>query len=123
LDKKRCYGSYTELIENELKLPEGERMDFVSVCTPNNWHYPIAKALLEAGFNVMCEKPMTINVAEAKSLVQIVKQSKCVFGLMHNYPGYPMVKLARDMVRGGRFGAVRKVVVKYPQGWLATALE
>ncbi|MBE0537516.1 MAG: Gfo/Idh/MocA family oxidoreductase [Phycisphaerae bacterium] len=123
LDKKRCYGTYKELIEKELQLPEGERMDFVAVCTPNNWHYPIARALLEAGFHVMCEKPMTLTVAEARSLVEIVKKTKCVFGLMHNYTGYPMVKLARDMVRGGRLGAVRKIVVKYPQGWLATAIE
>ena len=123
LDRKRCYGTYTELIAKELKLPPGERMDFVAVCTPNNWHYVIAKALLEAGFHVMCEKPMTLTVAEARSLVKIVKQTKRVFGLMHNYTGYPMVKLARDMVRGDRFGKVRKIVVKYPQGWLATALE
>ncbi|MBN1816886.1 MAG: Gfo/Idh/MocA family oxidoreductase [Sedimentisphaerales bacterium] len=123
LDKKRCYGTYKEMIEKESKLPLGERMDFVAVTTPNNWHFPIAKALLEAGFHVMCEKPMTINVAEAKELVQIVRKSKCVFGLMHNYTGYPMVKLARDMVRGGKYGKVRKIVVKYPQGWLATALE
>jgi len=123
LDPKRCYGTYEEMIEKELKLPVGERMDFVAVCTPNNWHFPIAKALLEAGFHVMCEKPMTINVAQARQLVQIVKKTRRVFGLMHNYTGYPMVKLARDMVRGGRFGKVRKIVVKYPQGWLATALE
>ena len=123
LDRKRCYGTYTELIEKELLLPEGERMDFVAVCVPNNWHYPIAKDLLEAGFHVMCEKPMTLTVAEARSLVAIVKKTKRVFGLMHNYTGYPMVKLARDLVQGGKFGAVRKIVVKYPQGWLATALE
>ena len=123
LDKKRCYGTYKEMIEQELQLSEGERMDFVAVCTPNNWHYPIASALLEAGFHVMCEKPMTLTVAESRSLVNIVKKSGQVFGLMHNYTGYPMVKLARDMVKGGKFGPVRKIVVKYPQGWLATALE
>jgi predicted dehydrogenase len=123
LDKKRCYGTYTEMIEKELQLPDGERMDFVAVCTPNNWHYPIARALLEAGFHVMCEKPMTLTVAEARSLVDVVKKTGRVFGLMHNYTGYPMVKLARDMVKGGRFGPVRKIVVKYPQGWLATAIE
>ena len=119
----RVYSHYKELIAAELKLPVGERMDFVSVCVPNNWHYPIAKDLLEAGFHVMCEKPMTINVAEAKSLVQIVKKTKRVFGLMHNYTGYPMVKLARDMVKKGDLGKVRKIVVQYPQGWLATAIE
>ena len=123
VDPKRAYNSCDELIEKELQLPEGERMDFVSVCTPNNFHFPIAKALLEAGFHVMCEKPMTLTVQEARDLVKIVKKSKKVFGLMHNYTGYPMVKLAKDMVKKGEIGKIRKVVVQYPQGWLATALE
>ena len=123
LDPKRTYNTYEELIEKELQLPEGERMDFVSVCTPNNFHFPIAKALLEAGFHVMCEKPMTLTVKEARDLVKIVKKSRKVFGLMHNYTGYPMVKLAKDMVKNGEIGKIRKVVVQYPQGWLATALE
>ncbi len=123
LNPSRVYSSYKEMINAERKLPEGERMDFVSVCTPNNWHFPMAKELLEAGFHVMCEKPMTISVVEAKSLVKIVKKTKRVFGLMHNYTGYPMVKLARDMVRSGEIGEIRKIVVQYPQGWLATALE
>ncbi len=123
LDPKRVYDNYKEMIEGELKLPEGERIDFVSITTPNNWHFPIAKAFLEAGFHVMCEKPMTFNVTEAKELQKIVKKSKKVFGLMHNYTGYPMVKLARDMARGGELGEIRKIVVQYPQGWLATAIE
>ena len=123
LDSKRVYGTYQQMIERELKLPEGERIDFVSITTPNNWHFPIAKDFLEAGFHVMCEKPMTLNVKEAKDLKQIVKKSRKVFGLMHNYTGYPMVKLARDMARGGELGKVRKIVVQYPQGWLSTALE
>jgi predicted dehydrogenase len=123
LNPARVYSDYKEMIAAEQKLPEGERMDFVSVCTPNNWHYPMAKDLLEAGFHVMCEKPMTISVDEAKSLVQIVEKTKRVFGLMHNYTGYPMVKLAREMVKKGQIGNVRKIVVQYPQGWLATPLE
>lgn len=123
LDPKRCYRTYEELIEKELKLPEGVRMDFVAVTTPNNWHYPIAKELLEAGFHVMCEKPMTISVKEARDLVKIVRKIRRVFGLMHNYTGYPMVKLARDMVKKGELGKIRKIVVQYPQGWLATAIE
>ena len=123
IDRKRAYGTYQEMIEEELKLPEGERVDFVSVCTPNNWHFPIAKAFLEAGFNVVCEKPMTMTVKEAKELKAIVKASKKVFALMHNYTGYPMVKLARDMVKGGEIGKVRKVISQYPQGWLATAVD
>jgi len=123
LDPKRVYGTYEQMIEKELKLPEGERIDFVTITTPNNWHFPIAKDFLNAGFHVMCEKPMTINVKEAKELVKLVKENRSVFGLMHNYTGYPMVKLARDMVRAGDLGKIRKVVVQYPQGWLATALE
>jgi predicted dehydrogenase len=111
------------MIEKEQQLPEGERMDFAVVCTPNNWHFPIAKALLEAGFHVMCEKPMTIDTKQARELAVIVKKTKRVFGLMHNYTGYPMVKLAKDMVQQGKLGKIRKVVVQYPQGWLATALE
>ncbi|MEJ2700996.1 MAG: Gfo/Idh/MocA family oxidoreductase [Sedimentisphaerales bacterium] len=123
LDSKRVYGTYQQMIEGETKLPEGERIDFVSVTTPNNWHFPIARDFLEAGFHVMCEKPMTLNAKEAKELMQVVRKTRKVFGLMHNYTGYPMVKLARDMARGGELGKVRKIVVQYPQGWLATALE
>ena len=85
LPSKRVYNTYTEMIEKELALPADERIDFVSITTPNNWHFPIAKDFLEAGFHVMCEKPMTINVAEAKKLKQIVKKTRKVFGLMHNY--------------------------------------
>ena len=123
LDSRRVYGTYQALIEKETALPAGERMDFVSVCTPNNWHFPIARDLLKAGFHVMCEKPMTLNVKEARELVRLVKKSRRVFGLMHNYTGYPMVKLARDVVKRGDLGKIRKVVVRYPQGWLSTALE
>ncbi len=123
LDPKRVYGTYQQMIEKELKLPEGERIDFVTITTPNNWHFPIAKDFLNAGFHVMCEKPMTISSKEAKELVKLVKEKRLVFGLMHNYTGYPMVKLARDMVKAGDLGKIRKIVVQYPQGWLATALE
>ncbi|MHC4397284.1 MAG: Gfo/Idh/MocA family protein [Planctomycetota bacterium] len=123
LNSKRVYRNYEEMIERELKLPEGERIDFVSITTPNNWHFPIARDFLKAGFHIMCEKPMTFNVKEARALQKIVKKSRKVFGLMHNYTGYPMVKLARDLARGGELGKIRKIVVQYPQGWLATPLE
>ena len=96
LDPKRVYRTYQEMIAGELTLPKEERIDFVSVCTPNHTHFPIAKAFLEAGFNVMCEKPMTLTVAEAEELEALVKKTKLTFGLMHTYTGYPMVKLARD---------------------------
>lgn len=123
LDPKRVYTDYETMIQKELALPADERIDFVAVTTPNNWHFPIAKAFLEAGFHVMCEKPMTLTVQEALELEKIVKETKLVFGLMHNYTAYPMVKLARDMVKQGDLGKVLKVVVQYPQGWLARAIE
>jgi len=123
LNSKRVYGTYKEMIEKELNLLEGERVDFVSVTVLNNWHFPIASDLLKAGFHVMCEKPMTLNVKEARALQKLVKKSRKVFGLMHNYTGYPMVKLARDLVRQGELGKIRKIIVQYPQGWLATAME
>ncbi len=123
LDTRRVYGTYNQMIDRELKLPEGQRIDFVSITTPNNWHFPIARDFLNAGFHVMCEKPMTFNVKEARALQEIVKKTRKVFGLMHNYTGYPMVKLARDIVKQGELGKIRKIVVQYPQGWLATALE
>ncbi|MDZ8118607.1 Gfo/Idh/MocA family protein [Pontiella agarivorans] len=123
IDKNRTYNDVQSMIDGELALPADERIDFVSVCTPNHTHFPIAKAFLEAGFNVMCEKPMTLTVEEAEELKTIVQKSKKVFGLMHNYTAYPMVKLAKDMVKDGDIGKVRKVIVQYPQGWLARATE
>lgn len=123
LPANRVYGTYQEMIAGELALPAAERIDFVTIVTPNKSHFPIAKAFLEAGFHVYCEKPMTMDVAEAKALQEVVKKSGKVFGLNHNYTGYPMVKLARDMVRKGEIGAIRKIVVQYPQGWLARAEE
>jgi predicted dehydrogenase len=123
LDPKRVYSDYKEMIKAESALPVGQRVDFVSVTTPNNWHFPIARDFLLAGIHVMCEKPMTLTSDEGKELQKIVKDKKLVFGLMHNYTGYPMAKLARDMVKKGDLGKIRKIVVQYPQGWLATALE
>jgi predicted dehydrogenase len=123
LDPQRVYSTYTEMIAKELALPKEERVDFISVCTPNHTHFPIAKACLEAGFNVLCEKPMTLTVEEAEELAALVKKSGKVFGLMHNYTAYPMVKLAKDMVAQGDLGKIRKVVVQYPQGWLFQLIE
>lgn len=123
LPENRVYLSFEEMIEKEKALPEGERMDFVSIVTPNHMHFPPAKMALENGFHVMCDKPMTLNLEEAKELAQIVEKSGLVFGLTHNYTGYPMVKEARDMVRNGKLGKIRKVVVEYPQGWLSKKEE
>ncbi len=118
LNPSRVYDTYQDLINGELKLPKGERADFVAICTPNYTHFPIAKMCLENGFNVMCEKPMTITVKEAEELASLVKKTKLTFGVMHTYVGYPMVKLARDMVARGDLGKIAKVVVQYPQGWM-----
>ena len=111
------------MLQKEAALPVGERMDFVTIVTPNHLHFPMAKACLEAGFHVYCEKPMTFNLDEAKQLADIVKKSGLVFGLNHNYTGYPMVKEARNLVRSGVLGKIRKVVVEYPQGWLSNKVE
>ena len=118
IEPSRSYRSYGEMIRGELALPAGERIDFVSICTPNDSHHAIAKACMEAGFHVMCEKPVTMDSSEAEDLAAVAKKTKRVFGLMHTYTGYPMVKLARDMVAAGDLGGIRKVVVQYPQGWL-----
>ncbi len=123
LDPSRVYGSYKEMAEEESKLPLGERIDFVSIVTPNSTHFDIAKTFIEAGFHVVCDKPMTMTVDEAEELCRLVKKHDTIFALTHNYTGYPMVKQARKLIADGKLGTVRKVVVEYPQGWLATFLE
>lgn len=123
LPADRCYGSYQEMIKAEAALPADQRMDFVAIVTPNHMHFPPAKMALEHGFHVLSDKPATFNLAEAKKLAAIVKKSKLLYGLTHNYTGYPLVKEGKDMIASGKFGKIRKVVVEYPQGWLATRLE
>ncbi|MEY3774894.1 MAG: hypothetical protein RLZZ129_1674 [Verrucomicrobiota bacterium] len=120
---ERAYGSYVEMAKAEAKMPADKRLDFVVIVTPNHQHFPPAKLFLEAGFNVILDKPATFNLAEAKQLRAIVKKSKKVFVLTHNYTGNVMVKQARELVRNGTVGDIRKVVVEYPQGWLSTFLE
>ena len=123
LDADRVYDSFEQMITQEKARPDGDRIDFVSICTPNYLHFAPAKMALENGFHVICDKPMTLNLQEAKDLADIVEKSGLVFGLTHNYTGYPMVKQARDMVKNGILGKIRKVVVEYPQGWLSRAEE
>ena len=123
IDPQRSYGDFKEMMVREAERPAEERMDFVAVATPNHTHYPIAKAALAAGFPVMSDKPATFNLAEAKELQAIVQETGLVYGLTHNYTGYPMVKEARHLVRSGAFGAIRRVVVEYVQGWLAEREE
>ncbi len=119
----RAYGSYAEMAKAEAARPAGERLDFVVIVTPNHQHFGPAKLFLEAGFHVVCDKPVSFNLAEAKALRKIVAKSGRIFALTHNYTGNTMVKQAREFVRTGRLGAIRKVVVEYPQGWLSTLLE
>ena len=119
----RAYGSYREMIDAEKKLPEGERVDFVSVATPNHTHFEIAKAFAEAGFNVVCDKPMTFDLAQAEQLAEVAKKSGVVFAVSHNYTGYPLVRQAREMIKAGELGEIQAVRAFYIQGWLRTRLE
>ncbi len=123
LPADRCYGSYEEMMESEVKRPVEERFDFLSIVTPNYMHFPPAKMALEHGFHVLSDKPATFNLAEAKELSGLVQKSQLLYGLTHNYTGYPLIKQAREMVASGVLGKIRKVVVEYPQGWLSTHLE
>jgi predicted dehydrogenase len=120
---ERAYGSYQEMVAAESKRSAGERIDFVSVATPNHTHFEIAKAFAEAGFNVMCDKPLTFDLAQAEELAKVVQKAGVVFGVTHNYTGYPLVRQARDTVRAGELGEVNAVRAFYVQGWLRTRLE
>jgi predicted dehydrogenase len=123
LDETRVYGSYQEMARVEAKMPASHRLDFVVIVTPNHQHFPPAKLFLESGFNVVLDKPATFDLAEAVKLRAIVRKSKKVLVLTHNYTGNVMVKQARELVANGTVGDIRKVVVEYPQGWLSTFLE
>ena len=123
LDPARVYGSYKEMAKAEARKPASQRLDFVVIVTPNHQHFPPAKLFLETGFNVVLDKPATFDLAEAVKLRAIVKKSKKVLVLTHNYTGNVMVKQARELVENGSVGDIRKVVVEYPQGWLSTFLE
>ena len=118
LPEDRIYGSYQEMMEREAVLPEGERMDFVSIVTPNDMHFAPALLALEKGFDVAMDKPMTYTLDEAKQLRDKVKESGRLLLLTHTYTGYPMVKEARERVRRGDLGKIRLIYVEYPQGWL-----
>jgi len=120
---QRAYGSYHELLVSETRLPPDQRVDFVTVATPNHTHYEIAKAAVEAGFNVMCDKPMTFNLDQAEKLVAAVESSGVVFALTHNYTGHPLVRQAREMILGGELGEIQAIRSFYIQGWLRTRLE
>ena len=123
LDPRRVYPDYQTMAQAETRLPAGQRIDFVSVVTPNHLHFPVATAFLEAGFNVVCDKPMTFDLKEALTLCDLVKRCGKVFALTHNYTGYPMVKEARELVRSGALGNILKVIAEYSQGWLLGPID
>ena len=119
----RAYGSYQEMIEKESALPADQRIDFVSIATPNHMHFPVAKAAVQAGFNVVCDKPMTFDLKEAEELAALVAKSNVVFAVSHNYTGYPLVRQARAMIAAGELGEIQAIRSNYIQGWLRTRLE
>jgi len=123
IDESRAYGSYEEMFDAESKLPDDTRIDFVSVTTPNHTHFEIAQAAVEAGFNVICDKPMTFDLTQAEALQAAVEESDVVFAVSHNYTGYPLVRQARQMILNGELGEIQAIRVQYIQGWLRTKLE
>jgi predicted dehydrogenase len=118
---ERAYGSFAELFAEEAK--RADKVDFVSITTPNHVHFPAAKAAAEAGFNVVCDKPLTFDLAEAEQLAAVVKKTGVVFGVTHNYTGYPLVRQAREMILNGELGEINAVRAFYIQGWLRDPLE
>ncbi|MCA9085727.1 MAG: Gfo/Idh/MocA family oxidoreductase, partial [Planctomycetaceae bacterium] len=123
IPETRAYTSYQEMLKSESALPESERIDFVSIATPNHTHFEIAKAAAEAGFNVICDKPMTFDMDQAEELVKVVENSGVVFAVSHNYTGYPLVRQAREMILSGELGEIQAIRSNYIQGWLRTRLE
>jgi predicted dehydrogenase len=123
LDLARVYGSFQEMAGAERQISADRRLDFVVIVTPNHQHFSPAKLFLESGFHVVLDKPATFNLAEARKLRTIVRRTKKILVLTHNYTGNVMVKQARDLVRAGKLGRIRKVVVEYPQGWLSSRIE
>ena len=119
----RTYASFEEMAQREAERPEGDRIDFVSIVTPNHLHFPVAKAFIERGIHVVCDKPLTTTLEDAEELCRLVKAHDVVFALTHPYTAYPMVRQARALVQDGALGVVRKVIVEYSQGWLSTPLE
>ena len=123
LPPNRSYGTFNEMVTEELRLSTEERMHFVVIATPNHLHFPVAESSLQAGFHVVSDKPVTFDLGEARTLRALAAEKDLLFGLTHNYTGYPMVKEARELIRTGALGSIRRVIVEYIQGWLAERLE
>ena len=120
---ERAYGSMAELVASEKKLPDDQRIDFVGIATPNHTHFDIAMQAIEAGFNVVCDKPMTFDLAQAEKLAAAVDRAGVVFAVTHTYTGYPLVRQAREMILAGELGEIQAMRSCYLQGWLRTRLE
>lgn len=123
LDLGRVYDSFERMADAEAARPEGDRLDFVSVVTPNHMHAPAARAFLERGFHVVCDKPLATTLADAEMLCRVAAEHGRVFAVTHNYAGYPMIKQARALVAAGELGTVRRIIVEYVQDWLGQPLE
>ncbi len=123
IPSERAYGSYQDLIESELRRSPDTRVDFISVATPNHAHFEIARRAVQAGFNVICDKPLTLNVTQAQELAEAVAAAGVVFAVTHNYTGYPLVRQARQMILSGELGEIQATRASYIQGWLRTRLE
>ena len=123
LTDSRNHARWQDLLEDELRRPRDERIDMVSIVTPNHLHYEVARTFTEAGFHVVCDKPLCHTSEQAEALVRLSREHGTVFGVTYNYTGYPMVRQAREMARSGALGTLRKVVVEYHQGWLAHNVE
>jgi predicted dehydrogenase len=122
-DMKRCYRDVESLVKGELALPAGERMEMVTIVTPNYLHHPFARMLLENNIHVMCEKPMTVTVDEALELENLVKKNKLTFALTHTYTGYPMVRQMRELIAGGALGTIQRIDAQYYQGWVNSIIH
>ncbi len=121
--ENRIYGSWQEMVEAESQMPEDQRLDFISVVTPNHLHHPVSMAFIEKGFNVACDKPLCHTVEQAMEIVNAARDNDVIFAVTYNYTGYPMVKQAKAMVDAGELGEIRKIIVEYPQGWLAAPID
>lgn len=119
----RCYQDIDKFIEGELALPSNERIEVVSIVTPNHLHYTFAKKLIKNGFHVVCEKPMTMTVEEAEELARLVEEKKVVFALTHTYTGYPMVRQMKEMIKSGILGNIQRIDAQYYQGWINSIIH
>jgi len=123
ISPERCYPDIDKFIKGELALPDNKRIQAVSIVTPNHLHYPFAKKLIENGFNVICEKPMTMTVEQAEDLARLVEKNKIVFALTHTYTGYPMVRQMKEMIKSGILGTIQRVDAQYYQGWINSLIH